>query len=90
MPAEPLRVLNLPSQQTTPAEALRNVRDTLPQPAEGFAPLLLDSRQAAKLLHVSERTLWALTDEQKLPCVRLGRAKRYRLTDVQKFVDSLK
>jgi hypothetical protein len=51
-------------------EALHDVRETLPQPPqEAVSALLVDSRTAAKILAVSERTLWTLTDRGEVPCV---------------------
>jgi hypothetical protein len=52
-------------------------------------PILLDSRAAAKMLAISERTLWALTDAGEVPCVRIGRAKRYSLASLRKYVERL-
>jgi len=50
------------------------------------APLLVDAREAARLLAVSARTLWTLTDSGALPCVRIGRLVRYRPTDLAAWV----
>jgi excisionase family DNA binding protein len=50
-------------------------------------PLLLMSREAAKLLAVSERTLWGLTVPRgPIPTVKIGRCVRFALTDLQAFV----
>ncbi len=50
------------------------------------APLFLRPREAAKLLAVSERTLWALSAPRgPLPCAKIGRAVRYRMEDLQEF-----
>jgi|HubBroStandDraft_6_1064221.scaffolds.fasta_scaffold470471_1 hypothetical protein len=38
---------------------------------------LLRPRQAAKLLNISERSLWSLSNAGQVPCVRLGRSVRY-------------
>jgi excisionase family DNA binding protein len=58
--------------------------------AVAVAPLLLTAPEAARLLAVSERTVWALTDRGELPCVRIGRAKRYDPRDLAEFVERLK
>lgn len=51
------------------------------------SPALLDAHQAAKLLNVSERTLWSLTSPRgRLPVVRIGRLQRFRLADLQNFI----
>lgn len=39
-------------------------------------PLAYRPREAAKVLGISERTLWQLTHDGKIPCVRLGTGKR--------------
>jgi len=52
-------------------------------------PLLLNSRQAAEALGVSERTLWSLAFTQKvLPFVRIGRSIRYTTKDLETFINS--
>lgn len=48
--------------------------------------LLLKSCEAAKALAVSERTLWGLTDAGEIPCVRLGRSKRYSVDALQAWI----
>ena len=49
-------------------------------------PLLVDSREAARLLGCCERTLWGLTRDGKLPVVRLGRAVRYSRTTLMDYI----
>lgn len=49
-------------------------------------PLLLTSREAAKVLAVSERTLWTLTNTGEIPCVRMNRSKRYSVSALQAWV----
>jgi excisionase family DNA binding protein len=53
-------------------------------------PMLLLTRQAAKLLNISERTLWTLTNEGKIPCVRVGRSVRYDPNDLRAWIASAK
>lgn len=48
--------------------------------------LLLSTREAAKRLSISERTLFALTKSGQLPCVRLGMAKRYSVESIKNWV----
>jgi len=40
------------------------------------SPLALRPREAAKALSISERCLWQLTKDGKIPCVRIGDGKR--------------
>jgi len=51
---------------------------------------LLTRSQAAELLGLREQTLavWASTHRYNLPFVKVGRAARYRLGDLQKWLDS--
>ena len=48
--------------------------------------LLLTVREAAATLALSERKLWDLTRREGLPAIRIGRAKRYRLVDLEEWV----
>ena len=52
--------------------------------------LLWTSREAAQALSISERTLWSLTHDGKIPCVRIGRAVRYDLADIRSWIESQK
>jgi excisionase family DNA binding protein len=48
---------------------------------------LVDTREAARLLSVSPRTLWNLRARGELRCVRLGARKlRYRLSDIRRLI----
>jgi excisionase family DNA binding protein len=51
-----------------------------------ITPFLLTARQAAKLLSISERTLYAFTKDGTLPVVRLGRSVRYSLEDLREWI----
>lgn len=52
--------------------------------------LLVDARQAAQLLAVSERTLWSMTFRSKpgIPHVRCGRLVRYSVDDLNSWIES--
>jgi predicted DNA-binding transcriptional regulator AlpA len=53
--------------------------------------LLLAPRQAAQALSICEKTLWSLTAPRgSIPAVRIGRAVRYDLADLQAFIDASK
>jgi excisionase family DNA binding protein len=54
------------------------------------ATLLLKPREAARVLGISERTLWALTHQNGIPHVRIGRAVRYDPRDLQAWIDRSK
>lgn len=62
----------------------------MPAETQTIAPLLLTPRDAAKVMSLSERTLWTLTQRGELPAVWIGRAKRYAVTDLAAWIDSQK
>lgn len=54
-------------------------------------PILLTARQAAKLLSLSERTLFSLTQSGRIPVVKIGeRGIRYDPADLRAWIDSAK
>ena len=48
-------------------------------------PMLLTGRQAAEAMNVSPSLVYKLTRRGTLPAVRIGRAVRYRVEDLQAF-----
>ena len=58
-----------------------------PTPA---AERLLTYLQAAKLLGVSDRTVWSLVARDELPAVRFGRSVRIDPADLRAFVQRAK
>ncbi len=54
------------------------------------AALLVDANEAARMLAVSPRKIWAITFEENpgLPYVRCGRLVRYRPEDLRSWVDA--
>ena len=55
-------------------------------PKQALTPLLISGREAAKLLSVCERTLFMLTKAGEIPAVRIGRAVRYSVRDLEAWV----
>ena len=57
---------------------------------ETKTPLLVDARDAARLLAVSPRKLWGMTFEEEpgLPYIRCGRLVRYPVADLRRWVES--
>ena len=49
---------------------------------------LLNSKETAKLLGISERTLWSLTKQGSLPAAKIGKSVRYRSEDLKRYVES--
>ncbi len=51
--------------------------------------LLLKPRQAAPVLEISERQLWAQTQPRgPIPCVRIGNCVRYSPEALQQYITS--
>ena len=51
-------------------------------------PILMTAREAARALTVCEKTLWTLTQPRgKIPAVRIGKAVRYRMEDLQAWIE---
>lgn len=71
-------------------------RDAGPHPAEAPAATstrpfdLLPTREAARALSVSERTLFTLTQRGDIPAVRIGRSVRYDPADLHRFIEQAK
>ncbi|NLW83658.1 MAG: helix-turn-helix domain-containing protein [Phycisphaerae bacterium] len=58
---------------------------------ENKTPLLLSSRDAAKTLAISERTLYTLTQQGRIRAVRLGqRCVRFDVRDLEAFIQACK
>jgi len=51
------------------------------------SPLLISAGQAAGLLGVSERTLWALSNAKAIPSVRIGRRRLYSVDALRRWID---
>ena len=49
--------------------------------------LLVTSREAAQMLSICERTLWSLSNSGQLPAVRIGRAVRYAVIDIEAYIE---
>ena len=52
--------------------------------------MLLSARQVAKLLNISERTLFSLTKAGEITAVRFGRNVRYDPRDLDAWIQSAK
>jgi excisionase family DNA binding protein len=66
-----------------------NMFQTQTQPT--IEPILLTARQAARLLNISERTLYARTADGSIAVVRIGnRGIRYDPTDLRQWIDKAK
>ena len=54
------------------------------------APRLVNSREAARLLAVSPRTLWAMQKSGELPVVRIRRSIRFGVKDLEAWIEARK
>ena len=51
---------------------------------------LMKSKQAAEYLCISERKLWELSKSGRIQTVRIDRAVRYDIADLDSFIGQLK
>ena len=67
------------------ASALVNSRKTL---KEGSPPEFYTVSQLARLLQLTEMTIYRMVHRGALPCYSIGRVKRFRQNDVEAFLKS--
>jgi excisionase family DNA binding protein len=58
------------------------------EPLADSGALLLKPRDAAKVLAISERTLWQLTRTGEIPRVLIGRAVRYSTAALNNWIEA--
>ena len=63
---------------------------TLESSTDAAEVALLDTRKAAAALGISPRTIWQLTQDGHLTCVRIGRRVLYDPADVRTFIEQRK
>lgn len=49
--------------------------------------LLVTPRDAARMLCISERTVWSLSQSGVLNVVRIGRSVRYAVADIEDYIE---
>jgi len=49
-------------------------------------PLLVDTPTAAKMFDLSPRTIWALQASGELKATRIGRAVRFSIRELERFI----
>ena len=49
--------------------------------------LLVNAKEAARILSISQRKLWQLKNCGEIPYVRIGRAVRYSPDELRKWID---
>lgn len=52
-----------------------------------LAQLLLTRDEAAAVLRISPRFLWSKTKAKEIPCIKIGKCVRYRLSDLAAWLD---
>ena len=60
---------------------------SIPESNVFVPPILVDAREAARLLAISERTLWDLTFQREIPSLKIGRSVRYRIADLHGWAE---
>ena len=58
--------------------------------ADTMSPRLVSVREAARYLGICERTLWSLTQEGRIPAVKIRRCIRYDIADLDSFIATAK
>lgn len=53
-------------------------------------PILLSVEDVAALLGVKTRTVWRLLAAKHIPSVQIGRLRRVRRDDLERYVDTLR
>ena len=51
---------------------------------------LLSTKEAAAYLAISERKLWQLTKDKRIPSVKIDRVVRYDIADLNSFITEMK
>ena len=51
---------------------------------------LIKVRQAAQYLGISERKLWQLTKDRRVPAIKFDRVVRYDIADLDEFIAKAK
>lgn len=52
--------------------------------------ILLDLKETARALKLSDRTVWTLANTGQLKSIRIGRSRRFDLADVRDFIERKK
>ncbi len=52
--------------------------------------MLISAHDAARALSISEKTLWTMTAEKRIPCVRIGRRVLYSPADLVTWIEQQK
>ncbi len=61
---------------------------TNPRESETLTPMLVNATTAARMLAISPRLLWTLTNTREVPSVRVGRRILYSVESLREWVQS--
>ena len=68
-----------------PVESKTELRQA--KPKEG--PRLIKAAEAARFLSICPRTLWRLTNNGEVPCIRIGKSVRYDVKKLENWILAL-
>lgn len=68
------------------SDAATTLESTVVSVGVGLRPLLVDVKQAARLLGIGRTTLYELINEGAITPVRIGRCVRFPVSDLEQFV----
>lgn len=57
-----------------------------PESSVTAEPLLVNSREAARLLSLSERSLWSLSASGEIPRIKVNKCVRYSVEDLRDWI----
>jgi predicted DNA-binding transcriptional regulator AlpA len=55
-----------------------------------YEKILIKSGEASRQLAISQRTLWQITKDGQIPCVRIKRMVRYDQEDITAYINGKK
>lgn len=55
--------------------------------ATATEPKLITAKEAAKVLSISTRKLWSLTNRRQVPSIRIGVSVRYSVEDLRDYIE---
>jgi excisionase family DNA binding protein len=90
MAASPLDFLMYPPRNWTELQAM--LADPIPvcDQSEVIMPKILTAREAARVLRISEKTLWSMTKRGDIPAIRCGTSVRYDERDLIRWMEASK
>lgn len=74
---------------------MSKLKKTVTEPTEGKQmseqkKLLVKAPEAAAMLSLGKSKLWSMTVGRQIPCVRIGKAVRYSVADLEAWIEQQK